>query len=107
MELCFCSIQIALWLLCDWTLQCRFLIGGYRYMTSECVKLVRQLLRHSLTMLPNVCFCCERSHKMRLWGRCIPSIKWSSGPTTATNPALVGSKRRYAAPLLSARRERP
>ncbi len=44
----------------------------------------------------NVCFCCKRSHEMRLWGRCRPSIKWSSGPTTATAPALVGSKRRYA-----------
>ena len=34
---------------------------------------------------------------MRLWSHCSPSIKWSSGPTTATAPALVGSKRRYVA----------
>jgi hypothetical protein len=42
----------------------------------------------------NVCFCCKRFHKMRLWGRCSPSISWSSGPTNATAAALVGSKLR-------------
>lgn len=34
---------------------------------------------------------------MRLRGHCSPPIEWSSGPATATAPALVGSKRHYTA----------